>query len=181
MLVKIGETYYKAILSTASYYAIEETLIDKINYDDLYVIDKDNSGQIAMIRANSYKFNQLTVKLVNSVSHYLNLEIEKGVDVPIGAFTGITLLSGFGKKVKMPLIVINSVKCDVISTFEEAGINQTKQSLYLEVVPDVSVVTRVSNKNLVDKITVLLFENVIVGKVPEAYFAPTIYSSKKTF
>lgn len=181
ILVKIGETYYRAILSTASYFAIEETLKNKINYEDLFEIEKDDSGNITMIKANSYKFNALTVQFANNVSYFISKEVNNGVPVPIGAFTGITLLSGFGKKVNMPLISINSVKCEIISTFLDGGVNQTKHSLYLDIIPDVSIVTRFTSKNLVDNIKVLLFENVIVGKVPEVYFNSSAYSSEKVF
>lgn len=179
LLIKIGESSFQGVLSSASYYAIEKSLSSEFDYDNLYKIHKDDSGNVSMITADSYKFNSLTTLLANGVGEYLTEYINQGVDVPIGIFTGISILQGFGKKIKMKLIAINSVKCDVVSKFESAGINQTRHSLYLDVTPDIAVVTRFSTKKLIDKITVMLYDNVIIGKVPEVYFSGTVFSSQK--
>ena len=179
MLIEIGEASYKGVLSTASYYAIEKTLDDKFNYEELFTVHKDSSGKISMITSDSYKFNTLTTSLAENVSVYMTEYVNRGVDVPLGVFTGIKLIQGFGRPIKMKLIAIHSVKCDVISKFESAGINQTRHTLYLSVTPDVSVVTRVSSKNISDNITVMLYDNIIIGEVPEVYLAGTVFSAQK--
>lgn len=179
MLIEIGKASYKGVLSSASYYAIDKTLDNKLNYDDLVSITKNENSNVVMIKTDSFKFNALTTKIADNIGDYLTIFINKGVDVPIGVFTGIRLLQGFGKKVKMKLIAINSIKCEVVSKFEGAGINQTRHSLYLKVTPDISVVTRFTTAKLVDEITVMLFDNVIVGEVPEFSLVDNIYSSVK--
>jgi len=179
MLVRIGEASFQGVLSTASYFAIENSLTTEFAYDNLYKIHKDSAGNISMITADSYKFNSLTTLIANSVGSYLTDYINLGVDVPISVFSGISILQGFGSKIKMKLIAINSVKCDVVSKFESAGINQTRHTLYLEVTPDIAVVTRFSTKKLIDKISVMLYDNIIVGKVPEVYFSGTVFSTQK--
>ena len=180
MLVKIGEVSYAGALSSASYYAIEKTLDDNYNYESLFNIHKNDEGEISMITADSYKFNALTSKLAENVGYFMTSYINNGVDVPIGVFTGIGLLQGVGTKIKMPLIAINSVKCDVISSFESAGINQTRHTLYVDVTPDVTVVTKFTSKKMVDNIRVMIYDNVIIGKVPEAYLSGTVFSAFKT-
>ncbi|MBO7214941.1 MAG: sporulation protein YunB [Clostridia bacterium] len=181
MLIGIGEASYQGVLSTASYYAIEKSLTKNFNYDKLYTVHKNNDNEISMITADAYKFNSLTTTLANHVGEYLTNYINSGVDVPLGVFTGIKLLQGFGKPIKMKLIAINSVKCDVVSKFESAGVNQTRHTLYLNVTPDISVVTRVSTKNVSDKITVMLYDNLIIGKVPEVYLSGTVFSAQKLY
>lgn len=180
MLIKIGEASYTGVLSTASYYAIDKTIDEKFNYENLFNIHKNEQGEITMITADSYKFNNLTVSLADNVSKFMTEYINNGIDVPIGVFTGIGILQGVGKKIKMPLIAINSVKCDVISSFETAGINQTRHTLFLDVTPDVSVITKISSKNISDKIRVMVYDNVIIGKVPEMYLSGTVFSAYKT-
>ncbi|MBQ3235213.1 MAG: sporulation protein YunB [Clostridia bacterium] len=179
MLIGIGEASYKGVLSTASYYAIENSLSEEFNYQELFTVHKNDTGEISMITTDSYKFNSLTTTLANYVGEYLTDYINRGVDVPLGVFTGIRLLQGFGKPIRMKLVAINSVKCDVVSKFETAGINQTRHTLYLNVTPDVSVVTRFSTKNVSDKITVMLYDNLIIGEVPEVYLAGTVFSAQK--
>ncbi len=180
MLVKIGEASYTGVLSTASYFAIDKSLDNDFDYASLFTIHKNDKGEILMITTDAYKFNSLTTSIADNVSLYMSEYVTNGIEVPIGVFTGISILQGYGNTVKMPLIAINSVKCDVISTFESAGINQTRHTLYVDVTPDVSVITRVSSKNISDKIRVMIYDNVIVGKVPDVYLTGTVYSAYKS-
>ncbi len=179
MLIEIGTASYTGVLSTASYYAIDKTLDEEYNYQELFTVHKTVDGEITMITTDAYKFNSLTTSLANAVSEYMTGYVNEGVEVPIGVFTGIKILQGYGEKINMPLIAIHSVKCDVISSFQSAGINQTRHTLYLDVTPDVSVITRVSTKNISDKIRVMLYDNIIVGEVPEVYLSGTVFSAYK--
>ncbi len=180
MLVKIGEASNNGMLSTASYYAIEQSFKDKYDYENFFKIHKDEQGEITMITADSYKFNNLTVSLANKVSECLTAYNNSGVDVPIGVFTGIGILQGVGSKVKMPLIAINSVRCDVVSSFESAGINQTRHTLYVDITSSVSIITKVITKNIEDKIKVMIYDNIIIGSVPETYLSGIVFSACKT-
>lgn len=180
LLMEIGISTYSGMLSSASYYALSKSLEPNFDFGSYFNIEKNSNGDVTMVTTNAFKFNLLANKLVDEVSNYFNEKLSLGVDVPIGAFTGISLISGFGKKIKMPLITVSSVRCDIYSTFTDAGINQTKHSLIINIIPEVFVVTRFSTKDLTDKISVLVYENVIVGKIPETYLQGSIISSQKT-
>ena len=66
---------------------------------------------------------------------------------------------------------IGSVITSFSSSFESAGINQTKHSLYIDANITISVILALTTKH-VDFVTqVLICENIIVGKVPEFYFS----------
>ncbi len=177
LLLDLGEANYSGMLSSASYYAISESLKNQIAYEDLITIEKDANDKVTMIKTDAYKFNSLTSKIADEVSNYFKKEMSKGVAVPIGAFTGLKMFSGFGKKVYMPLITVTSIKCDVVSSFESVGINQTRHSLYVSIVPEVYIVTRFKTRDLKDDIKVMIFDNFITGEVPEMYFAGKIFSS----
>ena len=180
LLIEIGVSTYSGMLSSASYYALDKSLEPNFDFGSYFNVEKNSNGDVTMVTTNSYKFNLLANKLVEEVSFYFEEHLSSGVDVPIGAFTGIGLISGFGRKVKMPLITVYSVRCDIYSTFLDAGINQTKHSLIINIIPEVYVVTRTSTKDLTDKISVLIYENVIVGKIPDTYLEGSIISAQKS-
>lgn len=180
MVVEIAEKSYGAVLSTASYYAIEKTLDNKIDYNSLVSVHKNSQGDITMITTDAYKFNVITTQLANYVTEYMQSFTKNGIEVPLGVFSGIRLLQGFGEKINMQVISVNSVKCDVVSSFESAGINQTRHTLYLTVTPNASVITRVTTKKLIENTTVMLFDNVIIGKVPEIYLQGSVFSAYKS-
>lgn len=166
IVVSLAEKTFDSIISSASYHAVDIIVEEKYRYSDLVDIKTDSSGNVGMIITDSYAVNKLAATAATKAYAYLSERIEKGVEVPLGAFTGIRLISGFGAKVRMKVISVASVKCDFISEFAQAGINQTRHSLYLNINCVVNVVTKTKTKKINDKITVLVFDNLIVGKVP---------------
>lgn len=172
IVVSLAEKTFDSIISSASYHAVDIIVEKKYRYSDLVDIKTDSSGNVGMIITDSYAVNKLAATAVTKAYAYLSERIEKGVEVPLGAFTGIRLISGFGAKVRMKVISVASVKCDFISEFAQAGINQTRHSLYLNINCVVNVVTKTKTKKINDKITVLVFDNLIVGKVPNVVVTP---------
>lgn len=172
IVVSLAEKTFDSIISSASYHAVDIIVEEKYRYSDLVDIKTDSSGNVGMIITDSYAVNKLAATAVTKAYDYLSEKIEKGVEVPLGAFTGIRLISGFGAKVRMKVISVVSVKCDFVSEFAQAGINQTRHSLYLNINCVVNVVTKTKTKKINDKITVLVFDNLIVGKVPNVVVTP---------
>lgn len=172
IVVSLAEKTFDSIISSASYHAVDIIVEEKYRYSDLVDIKTDSSGNVGMIITDSYAVNKLAATAATKAYAYLSERIEKGVEVPLGAFTGIRLISGFGAKVRMKVISVASVKCDFISEFAQAGINQTRHSLYLNINCVVNVVTKTKTKKINDKITVLVFDNLIVGKAPNVVVTP---------
>lgn len=172
IVVSLAEKTFDSIISSASYHAVDIIVEEKYRYSDLVDIKTDSFGNVGMIITDSYAVNKLAATAATKAYAYLSEKIEKGVEVPLGAFTGIRLISGFGAKVRMKVISVASVKCDFVSEFAQAGINQTRHSLYLNINCVVNVVTKTKTKKINDKITVLVFDNLIVGKVPNVVVTP---------
>jgi len=169
IMMNTAESYYNSILTTASYYSIDNSLLNEYNYSDIITISKNSEGEINMLTTDSYKVNSLAKSLALYTYNYLVKETNNGVEVPLGAFTGIGLIGGFGKKINMKLIAIASVKCDIVSTFEQAGINQTRHTLYLKIKPDITIVTKFNTENKKDTIDLLIYDNLIIGSVPSVF------------
>lgn len=172
IVVGYAEKNFDSLISSASYHAIDFLVSEKYKYGDLVEVKTDNTGNVCMVITDSLEVNRLAATAANNAYDFLSQEIKKGVEVPIGAFTGIRLLGGFGKKINMKLISVASVKCEFISDFAEAGINQTRHSLYININCAVNIVTKTKKVTAQDKITVLIFDNLIVGKVPQVMINP---------
>lgn len=166
IMEEIAQKSYVSTISGASYEAIGHVVDEGYSYDDLMQIEKDVSGNIVMVISDSRKVNALATSVAKFTFDYLSAETKKGVDVPLGAFTGIRLIGGFGVPVRMKLISVTSVKCKISSSFESAGFNQTRHLVILEIVSDVSLITKFHTKEICDSIEVLVYDNLIVGKVP---------------
>jgi hypothetical protein len=58
------------------------------------------------------------------------------------------------------------------------GINQTKHSIYLNVVADISIVMPSSTENFAVATDILIGESVVVGAIPDTYLQSDIFGGK---
>lgn len=163
-----GKAEFESMLKSASYVAIAKAT-DDISFKDLFTITTNADGNIQMLSSNSLKLNELSFRLADETLKACKLIEGGGVSIPIGAFTGISLLSGTGKMVNVKMIKIDGVKCEFVSRFLSSGINQTKHSLYLNIVPDCTLIIGLKRIKIDTKIQYLCYENLILGSVPETY------------
>ena len=134
ILISISEATIRAITTVAVNDAIYYTLNDSLRYEDLIHITYDEAGDVSTITTDSLKINKIARDTAYLSQQNLTRMSEAGIQVPIGALTGIETLAGFGHKINIKIIPISNVECRYVSKFTDAWINQTKHSLYLEIV-----------------------------------------------
>ncbi|MGN0818938.1 MAG: sporulation protein YunB [Christensenellaceae bacterium] len=167
-LEKKATVDFQSVLTQSVYLTIEKNL-EKDLVSQVVKLSYNSNGDIVFVSTDSFITGVLSYKISNDTLKYLNDYCNGGVSIPIGAFTGISLLSGYGKNVNMKIVSVSSVKCDFETKFESAGINQTRQIMFINVVPDITVVMPFYQKQTTCSISMLVYDNVIVGKVPEIY------------
>ena len=169
VLISISEATIRSITTVAVNDAIYYTLNDTMRYEDLITIEREESGCVTSITTDSLKINRIARDTAYLSQENLNKMSAEGILVPIGALTGIEALAGFGQKINIKIIPISNVECRFVSKFTDAGINQTKHSLYLEIVSDISIIMPSKSTNLASTTEVLVCESVIAGKIPDVY------------
>lgn len=175
VLVSISEATIRSITTVAVNDAIYYTLNDNLRYEDLINIERDERGNVTSITTDSLKINRIARDTAYLSQENLNKMSAEGIYVPLGALTGIEALAGFGKKINLKIIPISNVECRFVSKFQEAGINQTLHSLYLEIVSDISIIMPTKSTNLASTIQVLICESVIVGDIPQTYLQASLF------
>ena len=173
MVMQTGKSYYKSKIMAISYETISDCL-KKEELEDLIVIEKDTENNVSYVTSNTYKINSVAIEISKSFIQKISKKFENGVPIPLGAFTGIKLISGIGKKINVKLVVISSVKCEFVSEFKEMGINQTRHMLKINVVTFAEIVCQHKTESVKSEISVILFDNLIVGKVPSTYLSGKI-------
>lgn len=169
VIMSVSEATIRSVTTVAVNDAIYYTLNDNVRYEDLISIERDGEGNVVSITTDSLKINRIARDTAYLSQENLTRMSSEGIEVPLGAFTGIEALAGFGKKIRIKIIPISNVECRFVSSFEDAGINQTKHSLYLEIVSDISIITPQRTSNLASTIEVLICESIITGKIPDVY------------
>lgn len=178
VLVSVSEATMRASTTVAVNDAVYYTLSDEMRYEDLVTVEKDSDGNIVAVSANALKINKIARDTASiSQSNLKNLSLN-GIPVPLGALTGIEAFAGLGPSIKFRIIPVSSVSCDFSSVFESVGINQTKHSIYLNVIADISIVMPSKTKNFAVTTQILVGEYVIVGTVPDTYLQSDIFGNK---
>ena len=139
-------------------------------YDELFTIEKDNNGNITMIKSNVIPINEIISDVAIKIQEEFNKQGRENIEIALGSFTGVKLLAGRGPGIKIRISTVGNVETDLRSEFIAQGINQTLHRIYLQVKCEVSILTPF--KDITKDITnqVLILENVIIGTVPDTYY-----------
>ncbi len=92
-----------------------------------------------------------------------------GFRIPLGSALGIGLLSGRGPTLRAAIYPVGRVQSSVVSSFEEAGVNQTCHRLTLTLHTEVAVLIPGEKLEISVEASVPLTETVLVGSVPAVY------------
>ncbi len=178
VLVSISEATMRASTTVAVNDAVYYTLSDELRYEDLVTVERDSAGEIVSVSANALKINKIARDTASiSQSNLKSLSLN-GIPIPLGALTGIEAFAGLGPQIPFRIIPVSSVSCDFSSEFESVGINQTKHSIYLHVIADISIVMPSRTENFAVTTEILVGEFVIVGSVPETYLQTDVFGNK---
>ena len=178
VLISISEATMRASTTVAVNDAVYYTLSDEMRYEDLVTITRNEQGDIVAFEANPLKINKIARDTASiSQSNLKNLSLN-GIPVPLGALTGIEAFAGLGPSIHFRIIPVSSVSCAFSSAFESVGINQTKHSIYLNVIADISIVMPSKTKNFAVTTQILVGEYVIVGTVPDTFLQSDIFGNK---
>lgn len=175
VLISVSEATMRSFTTVAINDAVYYTLSDGTRYEDLISVERNGEGEITSVSANALKINKIARDAAAiSQSNLKNLSLD-GIPVPLGALTGIEALAGFGPRIHIRIIPVSSVTCAFSSDFRSVGINQTKHSIYLNIVADISIVMPSKTEKLAVETDVLVCECVLVGTVPDAYLQSDIF------
>lgn len=177
ILYRLSEASVQSMTVLSVNEAVSETL-ERIDYDSLITVTHGSDGAVTGISANAQKVNLLARTTATLSMANLSARSENGIKVPVGAFTGIEFLAGFGPKVTFKIISVSRVSCEFDSAFSSAGVNQTRHSVYMDVEATVTVVMPSGSKEISSVTEVLVAESVIVGEVPDVFLQGDIFGER---
>ena len=177
ILYRLSEASVQSMTVISVNEAVSETL-ERIDYDSLVTVTHGSDGAVTGISANAQKVNLLARTTATLSMANLSARSENGIKVPVGAFTGIEFLAGFGPKVTFKIISVSRVSCEFESAFSSAGVNQTRHSVYMDVEATVTVVMPSGSKEISSVTEVLVAESVIVGEVPDVFLQGDIFGER---
>lgn len=169
MIQSVTGNIAKQMMAEAIHSVVLNELESKhYGYDDFVNIERAEDGTIQTISLNMVQANTLKSNISLTIQQELG-DSQQQTGVPIGTLLGSDLLRGHGLRIPLKISVLGNTAVDLKSTFDSAGINQTRHQIYLEITVTVySYLSGVSSTSEVTT-TVPVAETVIVGEVPQMY------------
>lgn len=135
--------------------------------NNILAIEKDEKGNVTLINANTIQLNKLASEVSLECTKKLNEAGEQGIKIPLGSITKNGIFSATGPKIKVKMQQIGNIDTKYYSEFKEAGINQTRLVIYMEVIAKIRVIVPSKEEEIEVVHKVPISETIIVGKVPE--------------
>ena len=164
-----------AQIKAISYNAVDEVVnkyITEKSYvcDNMVNINYDDGNNVKSITENSKYVNEFKTDISTlskkSIDHIMN---EYGIDVKLGNFTGINIISDLGPVIPIDVDATTTIKCEIKSKFETAGVNQTLHKTLLTVYGDIYVGNPIRIESIKFKTSFQISQTIIVGTIPSYY------------
>lgn len=159
------------ILSVNSVCDAANSTLEKLgyNYNDIAKIVYSDSGNVQAIETDSIKINKIKSEITKSVQKEIAKVYDNDIDIPIGAFTNITVLSNWGPCINMNFNLTGSFSSEIVSTFEQAGINQTVHHIKLMLTSKIMTTSLDYSGNITFTTDFEIAQSIIVGEIPNYY------------
>lgn len=168
-ILAVAKAYAEQIAVRAIQDAINEKVAKSVEYKDLIFIRTDNRGRVVLMQANTIKINSLAADTTLEIQKSLAKLEGKVIPIPVGQVLKSQLLAAYGPKIHVTLVPMGTVKVKVIDDFQQAGINQTRHRLFLNVTGKVKIIIPLVSDNVEVATQVPIAETIIVGEVPQTF------------
>ena len=140
-----------------------------LSYDDLAKVVYSDDGQPKSIETNSAKINMLKAEATRAAQDEITKIKHSEVLIPLGAFTGLTLISNSGPDIRLTFCMTGSFNSHLESSFESAGINQTLHHIRLVVTANIVTASVDYGDTITFGTDFEVAQTVITGEIPTIY------------
>ena len=150
--------------------AIARQIADgNIAYDRIVFFEKNLDGHITALKTNMSEINRLKTDVLKMINDEILALDNSDIGIPIGSLFLPELFSGKGPTIPVRILSIRNSDANFVSSFSQAGINQTLHRLNMEVSIDVAVLVLGETSSFTMSSQVVVAETIIVGQVPQTY------------
>lgn len=169
-ILALADVQAVQVATQAANEAVLHTLTaENVQYSDLVTIKRNRAGQVDLLQANTVRISEITAQVTLAVQKSLVALDRQPLEIPAGQILGIQFLAARGPLLPIYLIPVGTVLTKISDKFEEAGVNQTKHTIYVDLSTNVRVVVPLFENTVHVATTMPLAESIIVGTVPNVY------------
>lgn len=140
---------------------------NEYTYSDFAAVLYDESGRAASVEALTVNINRVQAELSEEINRRFAENTDATAKIAMGSLSGSYLLSGRGPMIKIQVCPVGKATVSLKSTFDSAGINQTRHRIYAEVSAELISSLPIYSFETTENFELLIAETIIVGDVPE--------------
>lgn len=165
-IIHNGNVYANQILLSE----VADVLFDnEINYGNIISIQRDEMGDVISTKVDSESINKIKVDISQKIMDRFSNQKSYRYEIQLGTLIGNEFSIGRGFDISMEIFPVGVVQTEIVSSFENAGINQTKHILTLVVTLEYNTIVPMNRSAGLVSSEFLLAETTIIGKVPQFY------------
>ena len=161
-----ARTYTVEILNEILLKEISEL---NLTYDMLTNINYSSNGAISSIETDTVAINKFKASFALATTDALNKINQYNLYISLGTLLGPEILAERGPKIHFTVLSSEYVQTEILSRFEEAGINQTMHKILLDVSVNICCYFPGYTTSVTVQSELVLAETVIIGTVPNFY------------
>lgn len=168
-IIKIADARAHIVATEAINRALYEKVLYNTDYEDLITIHKDTEQKVTVMQANTLKIGRIVSDSNMAIKETLKNLQDEDFYIPLGQALGSPLLANYGPKIRVEIVPVGTVNVEFDDRFQEAGINQVRHILYLNIETTVKIVVPLLKEDIVVKHQIPIAETIIIGDVPNTY------------
>ena len=173
-----GEMSARRSAMLAVHSGVERVLSQsEATYRDLVHVERDGEGRVLSAETDVTAINRLKAAVSNAVTEELTAREMQTVRLPLGNLLGGSFFTGRGPFLPITVHTGGTVITTLTDEFTEAGINQTKHGLYLDMTVMMTAALPLERVSIELKTRFLVCETVLVGEVPQTVMQVDLGSS----
>jgi sporulation protein YunB len=170
LLVTLSESKAESVTLKIIHNTVNEFLGNhQLDYDDVIKIGYDETGGISYVSSDMVKLNRFKSQIAADIQTVFDSYDFGTIALPLGTILGGSVLVGRGPSLQFRVEMSCNVECTFQNLFDDAGINQTRHQILLEVKATTFAIARFCKTSSKVSTNFVIAETVIVGKVPQYY------------
>lgn len=191
IMMEYSKSKVKRLSSLVINKGITDDVLNKINTQELFIVDKSNNEEIITITLDPLMVNRIESSATDKVESILSL-IEKNDQellakyninseyfvIPSGIVFNNGLMANVGPLIPIKMKLIGNVKSEVITSLKEYGINNSLITVSVNITVELKVILPLTIDSVSITNSVPVAIKLIQGKVPN-YYGSSLYVDKE--
>lgn len=192
VIMEYSKSEMKKVAATLINKAITNDILEEMNLDELFIIDKSNDEEIITVMLDPSIVNRAASRATDAVEDNLKrVEMydesvlndfninENCFYVPTGIIFNSPFLNNIGPKIPIRLKMVGNVTSGIVTEVKEYGINNSLITVSMEVSVEIQVVLPLTTDYISITNYIPLAIKLIQGKVPIYYGDGIVLNNEK--